>query len=226
MGELQTPSDLTDDQVTPLIADPVRIETHDVALEVIGVLDAEIANIQTQIDAATIEANARPLSPERQAWLRRASYAAAMRRNERHKVYQRDKEIRGTKPANGVKDPMKKEANLLKQQRLLAEAETRRLSKQLALANARAREMELAQERRAFKAHMAMLPEAIATLRAFEYADEMASDHPDIHASAMRVAMDRARKVLSKIGAAETASTDTLSVNRTDREAGDGEDDR
>src|SRR5690348_5565519 len=54
-----------------------------------------------------------------------------MRRNERHRVMQRDKEIRGTKGHAGTpKDPNKAEANRLKQARLMVEAETRRDAKQ------------------------------------------------------------------------------------------------
>lgn len=122
---------LSDDDVTRFIADPALITTHEQALEIIEVLDSEIANIQAQIDAAQIESNAKPLSPERAAWLRRASYAAAIRRNERHRIFQRDKELRGTKNFGGnPPDPTKKEANLLKQQRLTTEAETRKLARQ------------------------------------------------------------------------------------------------
>lgn len=140
--------DLTDDEITAFIADPATIPTHEIALEVIGCLDEEIANIQTQIDAAMIESNMRPLSEERQAWARRASYAAAMRRNERHRVMQRDKEIRGTKGKPGQKDPNKAEAGKLKQERLKLEAETRRDAKKLAILEANNRAAAIAQQRR------------------------------------------------------------------------------
>lgn len=120
---------LTDEQVTAFIEDPATIESHEDALEVLAVLDAEIADIQVQVDAATIEANIRPLSEERQAWLRRASYAGAMRRNERHKVMQRDREIRRVKGAAQMEPRRSKEEKILRQQRLLVEAETRREQK-------------------------------------------------------------------------------------------------
>jgi hypothetical protein len=194
VSELQAASDLTDDQITALISDPAKIETHEMALEVIGVLDAEIANIQTQIDAATIEANIRPLSSERQSWLKRASYAAAMRRNERHKVYQRDKELRGLKGRAFTEPKHTKEEKALKQQRLLVEAETRRASKQLALSQARAREMELAQQSRELKAQISMVPEMIRALRAYQYAD----DNPEIE-SAASIARSLAQTVLDKL---------------------------
>lgn len=139
---------LSDDEITALIDDPAKIESHEVALEVVAVLDAEIANIQAQVDAAVIEANVRPLSPERQAWLRRATYAGAMRRNERHRVMQRDKELRGVK-GNATTEPKHtKEEKRLKQERLLVEAQDRRLKRQLAVESERAKQMEIAERRR------------------------------------------------------------------------------
>lgn len=138
--------DMSDDEITALISDPAKIETHEMALEVLGVLEAEIADIQSQVDAAVIESNIRPLSEDRQAWLRRATYAGAMRRNERHRVMQRDKEIRGTKiRQNPPKDP---ETGRLKQERLKLEAEARRDSRKLELTKANNRTMEIAQQRR------------------------------------------------------------------------------
>jgi len=120
-----------DDEVDRFIADPALIVTHETALEVLAVLDDEIASIQAQVDAAQIESNAKPMSHDRLQWLQRASYAAAMRRNERHKIMQRDKELRGTKNWGGnPPDPTKKEANLLKQKRLADEVAIRRAAKQ------------------------------------------------------------------------------------------------
>lgn len=133
--------EFSDDQITALIADPLQIANHETAMEVIAVLDAEIADIQAQIDAAMIQATVRPLTPDREAWMRRAAYAAAMRRNDRHKVYQRDKELRGTKgPArtSPKKDPS---VLLAKQERLKAEADDRREKRALKIA-----EVRLAQE--------------------------------------------------------------------------------
>lgn len=144
---------LTDDDVDRFIADPVLILTHEHALEVMAVLDGEIANIQAQIDAAQIESNAKPLSPDRVRWVQRASYAAAMRRNDRHKIMQRDKELRGTKNFGGnPPDPSKKEANLLKQQRLADEVAIRRQAKQDAHLNLQHAREVLAQKRREFQA--------------------------------------------------------------------------
>lgn len=139
---------LTDDQITALIDDPAKIETHEQALTVLDCLDAEIANIQAQVDAAVIEANARPLASERQAWLRRATYAGAMRRNERHRVMQRDKELRGTKRPGIMPGSKTKEEKLAKQQRLLAEAEARKAAKQAEIERQKTQQMDLAQRRR------------------------------------------------------------------------------
>lgn len=145
---------LSDDQVTAYIADPATIENHEQALEVIETLDAEIASIQAQIDAAAIENNAVQLSPGRQGWLRRAAYAAAMRRNDRHRVMQRDKEIRGTK-GNGLTPPKRTpEERLLKQQRLMEEAQARRVAKQADVLKRQAQLEDIALRRRELKASM------------------------------------------------------------------------
>lgn len=143
---------LTDEQFQALIADPAQITSHEIALEILDVLDGEIAEIQAQIDQAAVESITKPLTPERQAWLKRASYAAAMRRNERHRVMQRDKEIRGTKFHGGKpKDP---EVGKLKQARLLEEATVRKAGKQLGTERERTRQMEIAQKRRELRAGM------------------------------------------------------------------------
>lgn len=190
---------LSDDEITALIADPAKIMSHETALEIIAVLDAEIANIQTQVDAATIEANVRPLTPERQAWLRRASYAGAMRRNERHRVYQRDKELRGTKGIGNMppKDPHKAEANLLKQQRLADEAKTRRAKKELEREKQRTLQLQLVNERKC-------LPEMIEALMPFARYFELndCAERADDDALEVPVAdLRRAFNVLKKSGA-------------------------
>jgi len=136
---------MTDDTLSELIGDPALIETHEIALEVLDTLDAEIAQIQTQIDAATIEANIRPLSSDRRAWLQRAAYACAMRRNERHRVIQRDKEIRGTKFNQPKKDPAE---GIAKQERLRVEAEVKRMTKAAEIERQKTMQLELEQERR------------------------------------------------------------------------------
>lgn len=139
---------LTDDEITALIGDPANIESHEQALEIIETLDTEIANIQVQIDMLAIESNGRALPPERQNWLRRASYAAAMRRNERHRVMQRDKEIRGTKGRAQQEPKLPNEAKILKQQRLMEEAATRRAAKQADALRSQFALQDVAQRRR------------------------------------------------------------------------------
>lgn len=128
---------LTDDQITALIDDPATILTHEIALYVIDTLDAEIAQIQSQIDATQIRYNNATIPAETDAWLRRAAYARAMRRNARHRVMQRDKEIRGTK-FQTAPNVEKKQANLLRQERLKTDAEMRRKEKRKEVRYARA----------------------------------------------------------------------------------------
>ncbi len=148
LADAETTPELTDDQVTAFIADPATIPSHEIALAVAEVLEAEIASIQAQVDAAQIESNAKPLSPDRRAWVQRASYAAAMRRNELRRILNRDKEIRGTKHWSDKNAPEIAQAKLLKQERLKIEAEDRRLSKQLRHQEQITRQMELADKRR------------------------------------------------------------------------------
>lgn len=145
---------LSEAEITALIADPTLIESHEIALEVLDCLDDEIANIQAQVDAAQIESNAKPLSPDRMRWLQRAAYAGAMRRNERHRVIQRDKELRGTKARNTPKDPDKAASNLIKQHRLATEAETRRETKRIRAEELRVQQMALANAKYEMKMKM------------------------------------------------------------------------
>lgn len=152
MSELALEISLTDDQITAYIDDPASIETHEIANEIIGCLHNEIAAIQAQIDATMIEANVRPLSEERQSWVKRASYAAAMKKQQLRSVHQRDKEIRGTKGPAVTEPKVSREEKALKQQRLLVEAETRRDAKKLALQNATIQVARIAQQRRDLEA--------------------------------------------------------------------------
>lgn len=116
----------TDEQITAMISDPATISSHEQALEVIQCLENEIADIQSQVDCAQIEANARPLGEDRQKWLRRATYAAAMRKHELHRVVQRDKELRGTKGSAKTEAKRDPGEGILKQERLKSEADLRR----------------------------------------------------------------------------------------------------
>jgi hypothetical protein len=158
--------ELTDDQITAFIGDPATIPDHDTALLVLDCLEAEIVNIQAQIDQAMAESTMRPLSEDRQAWLKRASYACAMRRNERHKVFMRDKEIRGTKIQQGSrKSPAEVEERRLKQLRLMEEAAARRekaaakrASDLVRVEELRLSQMEVAQRKRELAAAGCICP--------------------------------------------------------------------
>lgn len=150
MSLAETREDLSDERIDAMIADPARIATHDEALELIDILDHDIAHIQTQVDSAQIEANARPLSANRMDWLRRASYACAMKRNQRHRVMQRDKEIRGTKQSGEKpKDP---ELGKLKQARMLEEAQAKRAAKLAEIEREKTKQLDIAQKNRDLKA--------------------------------------------------------------------------
>jgi hypothetical protein len=119
---------LNDDEFEARLRDPTLITTHDEAIGILDEIDRSLAHIQTQIDAYAIESNGREMPPERQAWLRRAAYAGAMRRNERYRIIQRDKEIRGTKGL--AQTPRKDPAiGIAKQQRLMVEADARKADK-------------------------------------------------------------------------------------------------
>lgn len=112
-----------------VLADPAHITTHEQANEIITVLDHEIANIEAALECARVEAATSPLPEHRMDWVRRAAYAAAMKRNARHRIIQRDKELRGTKgPA--ITQPRKDPGEgVAKQARLQAEAEERKAAK-------------------------------------------------------------------------------------------------
>lgn len=136
MGEMNATADvdpLTDEQVTAYIDDPATIPTHEAALEVMGVLDAEIAEIQAQLDADEIAHSGRARSMERDNWYRRASYARNMKQRDRNAVYKRDREIRHivgpAMTAKRGKSPEELAAKQAKQDRLKAEAEARREAK-------------------------------------------------------------------------------------------------
>lgn len=146
---------LSDEQITAFIADPATITTHEIALEVVACLDIEIADIQAQIDAAQIRYASVEMPKDTENWIRRAAYAAAMRRNERHRVMQRDKEIRGTKGVAQTPPEdkrLKREANLLKQQRLLEETQARRLKQQNERDRLQIEREKVAQKRRELEA--------------------------------------------------------------------------
>lgn len=118
---------LSDDDINRMIDDPALIETHEQALEVMAVLDAEIAAINSQVETCQTMYFGRPLPPEKEAWVRRATYASAMRRNDWNKVYKRDKELRGLKSVQRVSLRVAEQPErIARQQRFQAEAEDRK----------------------------------------------------------------------------------------------------
>ena len=123
------------------IRDPAQVTSHEQILLFIGMLDLEIASIESQLEMARAEAAIAPLTNYRQDWMRRAAYARSMRWNQRHRLHQRDKELRGVKgPAQTPpKDPAEGQAKMA---RFQAEVEARRAAKlaETAKHNARAAE--------------------------------------------------------------------------------------
>lgn len=170
---------LTDEQIDLYVDDPLTIESHEVAREIISILDGEIANIDAQIIVANVEAQARPLPPERQDWLRRAAYAGAMRRNERHHVIQRDKFLTGTK--NQGTPPKDKEEKRLKHERLLSESTERRLKRQTEILRLENERMALANAKRelaakqTFEHHFARIAKGILSEDQFDKITEAAN---------------------------------------------------
>lgn len=71
------------------IDDPDRIAAPERAAEIMAVLDHEIASIEAQIGVAKVRYAVVEMPPETMAWLRRASYALAAKRRERHRVAMR-----------------------------------------------------------------------------------------------------------------------------------------
>lgn len=132
----------------PMVANPLLIETKEMAQEVLNWLNREIANIDAQLDAAAIQAGQREMPESKADWLRRACYAVAMKKRDYHKIYQRSRELRGIKGPSQTEPSHTKEEKALKHQRLLVEAETRRTAKQLQYQQAKNREAELAQKKR------------------------------------------------------------------------------
>lgn len=157
---------LSDAEIAAYINDPATIATHEVAIEIIGILDAEIASIQTQLDAAALAAAVQPLSPDRLNWANRAAYAAAIRRQERHRVWQRDRELRGTKGSAATPPKHTPEEKRLREERLLAEARDRRAKRDLELTGLRVQQEDIAQRRRELRAADSYERKFVAAARA------------------------------------------------------------
>ena len=130
-----------------MLDDPSKISTREKAQEIIEILDQEIAAITAQLDVAQLEAHYTPLSEERAAWARRATYARAVKYAQKNRVVRRDKQIggiRGYTPPSGKKTP---EAIIARNERQKAEVEARREAKrihgQVRIAEFQTKQMEL-----------------------------------------------------------------------------------
>lgn len=121
-------NELDDEQFEARLKDPSIIATHEEAVAILEELDRNIAQIEMQIEAYSIEANSREMPEERQAWLRRAAYACAMKRNGRHRVMQRDRELRGTK--NNGSTPKDTSLKLARKEALILELSDRKLKRE------------------------------------------------------------------------------------------------
>lgn len=142
---------LTEDEVNGMINDPATIETHEQAIEIMDILNQEISSIQSQIDAAQIRSNAKPMDLDEENWLKRASFACSIRKREYHKVCQRDKEIRGTKGKAFTPPKHTPEEKILKQQRLLEEAQVKKAKRLLEIETQKRIQSEAAERNRQMK---------------------------------------------------------------------------
>lgn len=142
---------ILNDTYEDLIADPALIDTHELALEIISYLENEISNIESQIKTAeTIKAFRDPV------WLKRATYAMCLKRHKLTRVYNRDKEIRQVLRATQLQHEeeiklLKKRAEVVRQERLLVEAENIRTQKKITYENILKDKMDTAQRARESK---------------------------------------------------------------------------
>lgn len=114
---------LADSQILAYIKNPHTIETAEQCSEVIEALDRSIAHMEAQ-DASYQVGDIR----RDDGWFKRMRYALAMRRNEKRRIERRSREIRGveTEAQLTLKTRETDAARLLKEQRLLVDAEARR----------------------------------------------------------------------------------------------------
>ena len=137
--------DLTDDEITAYEDDPTTIPSHEIALEVIRVLDEEIAAITMQLERHDARYPEDIAPADRRTWALRATMARAFKRQARTKVMMRDRELRGIAkgPAQTPPDPDKALERERKHQRLMAEVEARKAAKLASAAENARRQAEL-----------------------------------------------------------------------------------
>jgi hypothetical protein len=119
-----------------LAQNPRLIETVEIAAEVLTLLDNKLESIGCQLDAATTEAQVQPLSPDRQEWLRRVSWARAKTARQRNAVAGRHSELSG-KPVGGSAE----------HERVKAEAEEKRAARALEHERLKTAQLEAAAEK-------------------------------------------------------------------------------
>jgi len=141
---------ISEDAIVEFIDDPSLISSKEEGFAVIDVIDSEIANIDSQIEAAKVIGNID------EGWLHRATYAKAMKFQEKHRIYRRCNHLRFMKGGPDQQErtaanEIKAQANLEKQQRLRAEADARRAGKVAAAESAKTEQMRVANARREIK---------------------------------------------------------------------------
>ena len=150
---------LADPRIAGFIHSPNTILTADECNEVLVALDRSIAHMEAQ------SAGYQSGDLNREAsWFRRLSYALSMRRSEKRRVERRSRELRGidtlrAQLAEGRGTPA--EAKLAKEQRLLADAETRKAQKMSAAAGRQIAAMEASYKNRMARRFMAAARETL-----------------------------------------------------------------
>lgn len=169
---------LADPRVLECIKNPHILETADQCAQVIEALDRSIAHMEAQ-DAAYQAGDARRDA----AWYKRLCYALSMRRNEKRRIERRSKEIRGieTQQQATKRTADADEARLLKEKRLVTDAETRKAKRLAHAATLQIQAMETSHKNRVARRFMEVakevLPEAdfkAIEMRALHIAHERA----------------------------------------------------
>jgi hypothetical protein len=116
-------SDLSDEEFEDRLIDTSLIKTHEECVSILNELDADIAAIQSQIDVYELSTSGRLLPQERTDWAKRATFACAIKRSQRHRVMMRDRELRPKPQPSPKKD---QSLQIAKQERLKSEVDDRK----------------------------------------------------------------------------------------------------
>lgn len=160
---------LAEEEAEKLIGDPALIDSHELALEVMALLDHRIAEITVQLEVAGAQAQLRPMSAEREGWFRRAAYARAMFGRAQHRIFMRDKELRQARGLHHLQQkfaPEVKEEKAQRHQRYVLENEGRKQAREVekakhaaAAEQQRTAQMQLAAARNFHRAFVALAKE-------------------------------------------------------------------